>query len=341
MFASGSPMRIRRGTVADRARFAVRHGQRPARFGERGGARRTRRPRGGASEPDSGTAATERRQIPLRPHSAGPEHDEVRMHQEVRRTGSNGRSPAARRPLLPVRRRGGRAAHRRRRKGSNAARGAPTPVRAVGHHPRPQKSASEPSRWRTAMGLRVLRRATGDHAGRTALGRDARRCRPGRLDPRADPTRCSSAFALGEPTLAWCSWPRRGSVWGTPPSLALPWCNANLWWPCSPGCPCRSSRRPRRSGDPDRSDVSHPRAPLRGGHLVRLPACRLRPLSRHLPVVGTAVLRRRADLPSPQVQHFLRLALATPEPDMLDPKHTRTSDRSGERKTDRDEHPAP
>jgi len=178
MFASGSPMRIRRGTVADRARFAVRHGQRPARFGERGGARRTRRPRGGASEPDSGTAATERRQIPLRPHSAGPEHDEVRMHQEVRRTGSNGRSPAARRPLLPVRRRGGRAAHRRRRKGSNAARGAPTPVRAVGHHPRPQKSASEPSRWRTAMGLRVLRRATGDHAGRTALGRDARRCGP-------------------------------------------------------------------------------------------------------------------------------------------------------------------
>jgi hypothetical protein len=157
---------------------------------------------------------------------------------------------------------------------SHRGRGAPTPVRAVGHHPRPQKSASEPSRWRTAMGLRVLRRATGDRAGRTALGRDARRCRPGRLDPRADPTRCSSAFALGEPTLAWCSWPRRGSVLGTPPSLALPWCNANLWWPCSPGCPCRSSRRPRRSGDPDRSDVSHPRAPLGGasGTPAGLPA---------------------------------------------------------------------
>jgi DNA-binding transcriptional LysR family regulator len=53
----------------------------------------------------------------------------------------------------------------------------------------------------------------------------------------------------------------------------------------------------------------------------------VRPLSRHLPVVETAVLRRRADLPSPQVQHFLRLALATPEPDMLDPEHTRRSGR--------------
>jgi DNA-binding transcriptional LysR family regulator len=53
----------------------------------------------------------------------------------------------------------------------------------------------------------------------------------------------------------------------------------------------------------------------------------VRPLSQHVPVVETAVLRRRADLPSPQVQHFLRLALATPEPDMLDPEHTRPSGR--------------
>lgn len=45
----------------------------------------------------------------------------------------------------------------------------------------------------------------------------------------------------------------------------------------------------------------------------------VRPLSRHVPVVETAVLRRRVDQPSPQVQHFLRLALATPEPDVLGP----------------------
>jgi hypothetical protein len=35
------------------------------------------------------------------------------------------------------------------------------------------------------------------------------------------------------------------------------------------------------------------------------------------------VLRRRGDRPSPQVQHFLRLALATPEPDVLSPEHSR------------------
>jgi DNA-binding transcriptional LysR family regulator len=49
----------------------------------------------------------------------------------------------------------------------------------------------------------------------------------------------------------------------------------------------------------------------------------IRPLARHVPVAETAVLRRRADRPSPQVQHFLRLALATPEPDVLTPAHSR------------------
>lgn len=49
----------------------------------------------------------------------------------------------------------------------------------------------------------------------------------------------------------------------------------------------------------------------------------VRSLSRHVPVVETAVLRRRADRPSPQVQQFLRLALATPEPDVLGPAHAR------------------
>jgi DNA-binding transcriptional LysR family regulator len=49
----------------------------------------------------------------------------------------------------------------------------------------------------------------------------------------------------------------------------------------------------------------------------------VRPLARHVPVAETAVLRRRGDRPSPQVQHFLRLALATPEPDVLSPEHSR------------------
>lgn len=44
------------------------------------------------------------------------------------------------------------------------------------------------------------------------------------------------------------------------------------------------------------------------------------PLSRHVPVVETALIRRRDDVPSAPVQHFLRLALATPEPDMLGPQ---------------------
>lgn len=49
----------------------------------------------------------------------------------------------------------------------------------------------------------------------------------------------------------------------------------------------------------------------------------LRPLARPAPVVETAVVRRRADAPSPQAQHFLRHALATPEPDVLGPDHAR------------------
>lgn len=53
------------------------------------------------------------------------------------------------------------------------------------------------------------------------------------------------------------------------------------------------------------------------------------PLSRHAPVVETALLRRRADQPTPQAQHFLRLALATPEPDMLGPEHARRRSSSG------------
>ncbi len=53
------------------------------------------------------------------------------------------------------------------------------------------------------------------------------------------------------------------------------------------------------------------------------PAVVVRPLSRHVPAVETAVLRRRGDRPSPPVRHFLRLALATPEPDVLSPEHAR------------------
>jgi DNA-binding transcriptional LysR family regulator len=51
----------------------------------------------------------------------------------------------------------------------------------------------------------------------------------------------------------------------------------------------------------------------------------VRPLSRHVPAVETVVLRRRADQLTPQVQHFLRLALATPEPDVLAPELARRS----------------
>lgn len=49
-----------------------------------------------------------------------------------------------------------------------------------------------------------------------------------------------------------------------------------------------------------------------------------RPLARHVPVVETGLLRRHADPPSPPVQRFLRLALETPEPDVLGPTFART-----------------
>jgi DNA-binding transcriptional LysR family regulator len=53
------------------------------------------------------------------------------------------------------------------------------------------------------------------------------------------------------------------------------------------------------------------------------PRCVARPLARHVPVVELALLRRRAEQPTPQARHFLRLALATPEPDVLAPEHAR------------------
>ena len=49
-----------------------------------------------------------------------------------------------------------------------------------------------------------------------------------------------------------------------------------------------------------------------------------RPLARPVPVVETGLLRRRADAPSPPAQRFLRLALDTPEPDVLGPTFART-----------------
>jgi DNA-binding transcriptional LysR family regulator len=48
-----------------------------------------------------------------------------------------------------------------------------------------------------------------------------------------------------------------------------------------------------------------------------------RPLARHVPVVETGLLRRRTDSPTPPVQRFLRLALDTPEPDVLGPAFAR------------------
>jgi hypothetical protein len=49
------------------------------------------------------------------------------------------------------------------------------------------------------------------------------------------------------------------------------------------------------------------------------------PLARHVPVVETGLLRRRADPPTPPVRRFLRLALDTPEPDVLGPAFARPS----------------
>jgi DNA-binding transcriptional LysR family regulator len=48
-----------------------------------------------------------------------------------------------------------------------------------------------------------------------------------------------------------------------------------------------------------------------------------RPLRHHTPVVETAVFWRRDD-DGPIVRRFLRTALATPEPDVLEPHHART-----------------
>ncbi|OZM76742.1 LysR family transcriptional regulator [Pseudonocardia sp. MH-G8] len=48
-----------------------------------------------------------------------------------------------------------------------------------------------------------------------------------------------------------------------------------------------------------------------------------RPLARPVPIVETGLLRRRADPPTPPVQRFLRLALDTPEPDVLGPAFAR------------------
>src|SRR5258707_10828832 len=44
------------------------------------------------------------------------------------------------------------------------------------------------------------------------------------------------------------------------------------------------------------------------------------PLARHVPVVETAIVRRRDEPPAPPARHLLRLALSTPEPDMLAPE---------------------
>jgi DNA-binding transcriptional LysR family regulator len=49
-----------------------------------------------------------------------------------------------------------------------------------------------------------------------------------------------------------------------------------------------------------------------------------RPLARPVPLVETGLLRHRGDAPGPAVQHFLRLALDTPEPDVLGPDYART-----------------
>jgi DNA-binding transcriptional LysR family regulator len=47
------------------------------------------------------------------------------------------------------------------------------------------------------------------------------------------------------------------------------------------------------------------------------------PLRQHAPAVETALLWRRAEPPSPVTSHFLRLALSTPEPDVLGPRFAR------------------
>jgi DNA-binding transcriptional LysR family regulator len=49
----------------------------------------------------------------------------------------------------------------------------------------------------------------------------------------------------------------------------------------------------------------------------------VRPLARHVPVVEMGLVRRRADPPTPSTRRFLRLALDTPEPDVLGPAFAR------------------
>jgi LysR substrate binding domain len=44
------------------------------------------------------------------------------------------------------------------------------------------------------------------------------------------------------------------------------------------------------------------------------------PLAQPVPVVETAIVRRRDEPPAPPATHLLRLALSTPEPDMLAPE---------------------
>lgn len=51
-----------------------------------------------------------------------------------------------------------------------------------------------------------------------------------------------------------------------------------------------------------------------------------RPLARPVPLVETGLLRHRGDAPGPAVRHFLRLALDTPEPDVLGPDYARRPD---------------
>jgi DNA-binding transcriptional LysR family regulator len=48
-----------------------------------------------------------------------------------------------------------------------------------------------------------------------------------------------------------------------------------------------------------------------------------RPLARPVPLVETGLLRHRGDAPGPAVQLFARLALDTPEPDVLGPDYAR------------------
>lgn len=57
----------------------------------------------------------------------------------------------------------------------------------------------------------------------------------------------------------------------------------------------------------------------------RLPGVTVVPLKQHVPPVETAVLWRRGETSTPVLARFLRLALATPEPDVLGPDKARPS----------------